>query len=115
MLFRSATEELENPLANDLLYLNACLWIYDKLDGMIVYITGDRKETTFSLTRNKKMFEEVVRRIRVLNNLLKEQKVPILEPSVECGECQYYSKCYTKRPNAKQLLLPKCWDLARKI
>jgi len=74
LLFRSATDELENPQANDVLYLNACMWIYDKVDGVIVYITGDRKETTFSLTRNKKMFEEIIRRVRVLNDLLKEQK-----------------------------------------
>ena len=71
MLFRSAQSELDNPLANDVLYLNACLWIYDKTEGIVVYITGDRKETTFSLTRNKKMFEEVIRRVRVLTNLIK--------------------------------------------
>ncbi len=29
LLFRSAMDELENPLANDVLYLNACMWIYD--------------------------------------------------------------------------------------
>ena len=103
MLFRSAQTELENPLSNDILYLNACLWIYDKTEGIIVYITGDRKETTFSLTRNKKMFEEVIRRIRVLNNLLKEQKAPILEPSTECSECQYYERCFMKKKNSKHV------------
>jgi CRISPR-associated exonuclease Cas4 len=104
MLFRPATQsELENPLANDVLYLNACLWIYDKTEGIVVYITGDRKETTFSLTRNKKMFEEVIRRVRVLNNLLKEQKAPILEPSAECSECQYYEKCFMKKKNSKHV------------
>jgi CRISPR-associated exonuclease Cas4 len=103
MLFRPAQSELENPIANDVLYLNACLWIYDKTEGIIVYITGDRKETTFSLTRNKKMFEEVIRRVRVLNNLLKEQKAPILEPSTECSECQYYEKCFMKRKNSKHV------------
>ena len=103
MLFRSAQNELENPLANDVLYLNACLWIYDKTEGIVVYITADRKETTFSLTRNKKMFEEVVRRVRVLNNLLKEQKAPILEPSTECSECQYYEKCFMKKKNSKHV------------
>jgi CRISPR-associated exonuclease Cas4 len=104
MLFRPATQsELENPIANDVLYLNACLWIYDKTEGIIVYITGDRKETTFSLTRNKKMFEEVIRRVRVLNNLLKEQKAPILEPSIECSECQYYEKCFMKKKNSKHV------------
>ena len=58
LIFRSAEKEIENPLANDVLYLNACLWIYDKHDGIIVYVSGDRKETTFSVTRNKKMFED---------------------------------------------------------
>ncbi|MDC0605503.1 hypothetical protein OAO63_02520 [Nitrosopumilus sp.] len=103
MIFRPAQNELENPLANDVLYLNACLWIYDKTEGIIVYITGDKKETTFSITRNKKMFEEVIRRVRVLNNLLKEQKAPILEPSVECSECQYYERCFIKKKNSKHV------------
>ena len=103
LLFRSAQGELENPLANDVLYLNACLWVYDKTEGIIVYITGDRKEITFSLTRNKKMFEEVIRRVRVLNNLLKEQKAPILEPSTECSDCQYYERCFMKKKNTKHV------------
>ena len=103
MLFRPAQGELENPIANDVLYLNACLWIYDKTEGIVVYITGDRKETTFSLTRNKKMFEEVIRRVRVLNNLLKEQKAPILEPSTECSDCQYFERCFMKKKNSKHV------------
>lgn len=114
LLFRSANEELENPLANDILYLNACLWIYDKEDGMVVYITGDRKETTFSITRSKKMFEEVIRRVRVLNDLLKQQKTPILEPSVACSECQYYERCYVKRKNAKQISLAEMLGMSGK-
>jgi CRISPR-associated exonuclease Cas4 len=102
-LFRGVTAELENPLANDVLYLNACMWIYDKPDGIIIYITGDKKETSFSISRNKKMFEEIIRRVRVLNDLLKEQKTPILEPSTECSDCQYYERCFMKKKNAKQL------------
>ncbi len=105
LLFRSATDELESPQANDVLYLNACMWIYDKTEGIIVYITGDRKETTFALTRNKKMFEEVIRRVRVLHDLLKEQKTPILEPSSDCSNCQYYERCFMKRKNTKQMSL----------
>ena len=105
LLFRSAEYELESPQANDVLYLNACMWIYDKTEGVIVYITGDRKETTFALTRNKNMFEEVIRRVRVLSDLLKEQKTPILEPSSDCSNCQYYERCFMKRKNAKQLSL----------
>ena len=61
LLFRSALGELEAPQANDVLYLNACMWIYDKEDGVIVYITGDRKETTFckkisNSTEKKQLF-----------------------------------------------------------
>jgi len=114
LLFRAAPGELEDPLATDVLYLNACMWIYDKEDGVIVYITGDRKETTFSLTRNKKMFEEVIRRVRVLNDLLKEQKTPILEPSMECSDCQYYEKCFMKKKNSKQLSLAEMMGLGKK-
>ena len=114
LLFRPATTELESPQANDVLYLNACMWIYDKVDGIVVYISGDRKETTFSLTRNKKMFEEVIRRVRVLNDLLKEQKTPILEPSTECSDCQYYERCFMKKKNTKQLSLAEMLGLGDK-
>jgi len=114
LLFRSATGELENPQANDVLYLNACMWIYDKVDGVIVYISGDRKETTFSLTRNKKMFEEIIRRVRVLHDLLKEQKTPILEPSSECSTCQYYERCFMKRKNTKQMSLGDILGIGKK-
>ena len=114
LLFRSAPEELENPHASDILYLNACMWIYDKNDGIIIYIAGDKKETTFSLTRNKKMFEEIIRRVRVLNDLLKEQKVPILEPSTECSECQYFERCFMKRKNAKELSLAEMLGMGKK-
>jgi len=114
LLFRSAIDELESPQANDVLYLNACMWIYDKVDGVIIYITGDRKETTFSLTRNKKMFEEIIRRVRVLNDLLKEQKTPILEPSSDCSNCQYYERCFMKRKNTKQMSLEGILGIGKK-
>jgi len=114
LLFRGATTELESPQASDVLYLNACMWIYDKTDGIVIYITGDRKETTFSISRNKKMFEEVIRRVRVLNDLLKEQKTPILEPSTECSECQYYERCFMKKVNTKQLSLAEMLGLSKK-
>ena len=113
-LFRGATGELENPHADDVLYLNACMWIYDKPDGIIVYLTGDRKETTFSISRNKKMFEEIFRRVRVLNDLLKDQKTPILEPSTECSECQYYERCFMKKKNTKQLDLAEMLGFGNK-
>jgi len=114
ILFRSAATELENPLGSDVLYLNTCMWIYDKHDGIIVYISKDRKETIFSLTRNKKMFEEIIRRVRVLNDLLKEQKLPILEPSIDCSECQYYERCYMKKKNPKQASLAEMLGMGNK-
>jgi len=102
-VLRSANTLPENPIARDLLYLNACMWIFDKTEGLLVYLTGDGKETSFSLSRGKKMFEEVVRRARVFHDLLKEKKVPILEPSDECSTCQYYERCYIKQKIAKSI------------
>ncbi|MCE9617506.1 MAG: Dna2/Cas4 domain-containing protein [Nitrosarchaeum sp.] len=113
VLFRPANTILETPLANDLLYLNACMWIYDKKDGIIIYITGNKEETMFSLTRDKKMFEEVIRRVRVLSDLLKEQKTPILEPSNDCTDCQYYQRCFITKKNAKQVSLSEMLGLSK--
>ena len=113
ILFRPTNASLESPLANDLLYLNACMWIYDKTDGVIIYITGDREEIMFSLTRDKKMFEEIIRRVRVLNDLLKEQKTPILEPSSDCTECQYYQRCFITKKNTKQVSLAEMLGLGK--
>ncbi len=105
IIFRSANRLPENPVARDLLYLNTCLWIFDKMDGILIYITSERQETSFSLSRNKKMFEEVARRIRIFNDLLKEKKVPILEPSDECSNCQYYEKCYIPQKTSQSISL----------
>jgi len=75
------------------------------MDGIVIYLAGDRKEVSFSLSRDKKMFEEIIRRVRVLNDLLKQKKTPILEPSDECSTCQYYDKCYIKQKVAKSISL----------
>ena len=113
ILFRSTLNTPESPQANDLLYLNACLWIYDKRDGMIIYITSDKEEFTFSLTRDKKMFEETIRRVRVLSDLLNENKTPILEPSMNCIDCQYYQRCFIVKKNSKQLSLAEMLGLSK--
>lgn len=113
ILFRPTNTVMETPLANDLLYLNACMWIYDKKDGVIIYITGNKEETMFSLTRDKKMFEEVIRRVRVLSDLLKEQKTPILEPSYDCTDCQYYQRCFIIKKNTKQVSLSEMLGLSK--
>lgn len=113
IIFRPISSIPESPKANDLLYLNACLWIYDKKDGMIIYITSDKEEFTFSLTRDKKMFEEIIRRVRVLSDLLNERKTPILEPSLDCLDCQYYQRCYIAKKNTKQLSLAEMLGLSK--
>jgi CRISPR-associated exonuclease Cas4 len=103
ILFQIVTKLPENPFPADALYLNACLWIFNKNEGVIVYITGDGKESSFYLNKDKKMFEESIRRVRVLSNLLAEKKVPILEPSSECNTCQYYEQCYVKKKRSANL------------
>ncbi len=96
MLYRSAPEAPESPRAGDLLFLNACLWMLGKPDGIIVYITGDRREASFSLAKNAKMFEEIIRRAKILADLLEEKKTPIIEPSADCSSCQYYQRCFSR-------------------
>ena len=97
MIFRSVSEFPEDPFAKDILYLNACLWIYNKVDGIIVYIDGVGKEASFALTKDKRMFEELVRRVQTFRTLVNEKKLPQLEPSTECSTCQYYERCFGKK------------------
>jgi CRISPR-associated exonuclease Cas4 len=99
--FEVVPELPEIPHPRHMLYLNACLFALGKPEGLLIYMTGDGKTAEFSLTRNNKMFEEIVRRARVLSTLLKENKVPILEPSDLCLSCKYYSRCYS-REKAKE-------------
>ena len=108
MIFRSVSEFPEDPFAKDILYLNACLWIYNKVDGIIVYIDGVGNEASFALTKDKKMFEELVRRVQTFRTLVNEKKVPQVEPSTECSTCQYYERCYTKKKRNEE-------DLVRQI
>lgn len=113
IIFRSTKSVPEIPLPSDVLYLNACIWIFNKIDGIIVYLTGDGKEISFSLTKDKKMFEETIRRIRVLSSLLGEKKVPILEPSEECISCQYYERCYLKQKTGRAINLHDLFGLKK--
>ena len=108
MIFRSVSEFPEDPIAKDILYLNACLWIYDKVYGIIVYIDGVGNEASFALTKDKKMFEELVRRAQTFRTLVNDKKVPQVEPSTECSTCQYYERCYTKKKRNEE-------DLVRQI
>lgn len=85
----------DSPKPQDLLYLNACLHAFDKHEGILIYVRGDGKSSEFLVARSAKMFEELIRRARVLSTLLKEKRVPIVEPSQSCMTCKYYGRCYT--------------------
>ena len=114
IVFKTVRDVPENPAASDVLYLNGCMWIFNKTEGVIVYMTGDGKETSFALTREKKMFEEVIRRVRVFSNLISDKKTPILEPSAECNNCQYYERCYIKKHEGKQISISELFGSKKK-
>ena len=92
--FELVTKLPEVPHPRDLLYLNACLFVFNKNDGVLIYMTPDGQSLEFFLTKNNRMFEDVVRRARILSTLLKECKVPIIEPCDLCLSCKYYERCY---------------------
>jgi CRISPR-associated exonuclease Cas4 len=87
----------EVPHPQHMLYLNACLFALNKDEGLLIYVTEDGKMVEFSVTKNSRMFEEIVRRARVLSTLLKENRVPIVEPSNICTTCKYFERCYARK------------------
>ena len=89
------------------------MWIFKKDEGIVVYLTPDGKEESFSLSKENKMFEELVRRVRVLKDLLEEKKVPILEPSIECSSCQYYERCFVKQKIGKEIKIEEMFGLSK--
>ena len=111
LIFRSVNRYPENPLPADILYINACMWMFNKIEGVVVYITPDGKEESFVTNKNQKMFEEVVRRTKVFHDLLEKRntdpkaKPPIIEPSIDCLDCQYYERCYIRKKEGKQITL----------
>ena len=113
IIFRSTIEIPDNPFSYDLMYLNACMWIFNKIEGVVVYMTAEGKEASFSLSKDNKMFEEVVRRVRVLKDLLEEKKVPIIEPTIECSSCQYYERCFVKQKIGKQITLHDLFGIGK--
>jgi len=111
LIFRSVNRYPENPLPADILYVNACMWIFNKIEGVIVYITPDGREESFVTNKNQKMFEEVIRRTKVFHDLIERRntepkaKPPIIEPSIDCLDCQYYERCYIRKKEGKQITL----------
>jgi len=111
LIFRSVNIYPENPLPADILYVNACMWMFNKIEGVVVYITPDGKEESFVTNRNQKMFEEVIRRTKVFHDLIERRntdpkaKPPIIEPSMDCLDCQYYERCYIRKKEGKQITI----------
>ena len=111
LIFRSVNRYPENPLPVDILYLNACMWMFNKIEGVVVYITPDGREESFVTNKNQKMFEEVIRRTKVFHDLLEKRntdpkaKPPIIEPSMDCLDCQYYERCYIRKKEGKQITI----------
>ena len=111
LIFRSVNRYPENPLPVDILYINTCMWMFDKIEGVVVYITPDGKEESFVTNKNQKMFEEVIRRTKVFHDLLEKRntdpkaKPPIIEPSIDCLDCQYYERCFIRKKEGKQITL----------
>jgi len=111
MIFRAVNRYPENPLPADILFVNACMWMFDKIEGVVVYITPDGKEESFVTNKNQKMFEEVIRRTKVFHDLIERRntdpkaKPPIIEPSMDCLDCQYYERCYIRKKEGKQITL----------
>ena len=100
--FEVVTELPEIPHPRHMLYLNACLFAFKKDEGFLIYMTAAGKTVEFSVTKNNRMFEEIVRRARVLSTLLKESKVPIVEPSDLCLSCKYFERCYARKKDKEE-------------
>ncbi|HYZ51741.1 MAG TPA: hypothetical protein VE593_12705, partial [Nitrososphaeraceae archaeon] len=95
----------EIPHPSDLLYINACLFAFNKNEGVLIYINGKGETVQFSITKNNRMFEEIIRRARILSTLLKESKVPIVEPCDLCLQCKYYERCYSRQKKPQNFSL----------
>ncbi len=94
----------ENPHPNDLLYTNASMFVFDIIGGFIVYFTPEGKFVEFSVAKSKRMFEQVVRRARILHLLLKEKKTPVVEPSELCFSCKYFQRCFGQEKESGHML-----------
>jgi CRISPR-associated exonuclease Cas4 len=102
--FVPVSEIPKGPHPNDLLYTNACMFIFEKESGFVVYFSPEGKFTEFNVIKSKRMFEQVVRRARILHLLLKEKKTPVVEPSELCFSCKYFQRCFGQQKESEHLL-----------
>lgn len=112
--FELVTKLPDVPHPRDLLYLNACLFVFNKIDGVLIYVTAEGKTLGFLITKNNRMFEEVIRRARILSTLLKEGKIPIIEPCDLCLSCKYYERCYYRERKISNFSLESLFGRGKK-
>jgi CRISPR-associated exonuclease Cas4 len=89
----------------DMLFANACLFALDKELAIVVYITPEGTHTQFFVGKSNRMFEQVVRRARILSMLLEERKKPVIEPSPFCVGCKYNDRCFPQQKDKSPQLL----------
>ncbi|TLX66372.1 MAG: Dna2/Cas4 domain-containing protein [Thaumarchaeota archaeon] len=94
MIFKDVRELPEMPFAEHFIRLNACLYLFNKEEGMLVYFDKEGNEMEFIVPKSKRLLNETLRRARILNTMLNNNVVPALEPSERCQTCAYYEKCY---------------------
>ncbi len=104
----------QTPHPRDLLYLNACLFVFNKDQGILIYVIPEGHTLEFFVIKNNRMFEDVVRRARILSTLLKENRVPIIEPSDLCLSCKYFERCYSKEAKISSFSLENLFGRGKK-
>ena len=77
-------------------------------------MTPEGQTLEYFVTKNNRMFEEVVRRARILSTLLKENKALIIEPSDLCLNCKYYERCYYRERKISTLSLESLFGRGKK-
>ena len=104
----------DSLLPEDMLYTNACLFALEREVGVVVYVTQDGQQTQFFVGKSNRMFEQVVRRARILSILLGERKTPVIEPSRYCLTCKYNDRCFPQQKDTGPQLLEGLFSLGKK-
>lgn len=94
MVFRAVDELPEMPYPEHFIQLNAYLYMFNKPEGVIVYFDREGNEMEFQIPKSARLLNETKRRARILNTLLKNNVVPMIEPSERCLDCPHNEKCF---------------------
>jgi CRISPR-associated exonuclease Cas4 len=94
MVFRAVDKLPEMPYPEHFIQLNVYLYMFNKPEGVIVYFDREGNEMEFQVPKSNKLLNETKRRARILNTLLKNNIVPMIEPSKRCLDCPHNEKCF---------------------